>query len=412
MPRWDREIELAGHLMDGFAERTGLTSGRPPRRYLWTDAFAVCNLLSLGHATGKDAYLDLAMHLVDQVHHVLGRYRDDDSRSGWLSGAADPDGEAHPTRGGLRIGKPLPERRDGEPIDEREEWDRDGQYFHYLTKWIHALDRTFCATDDPRYLVWARDLAQAAHRAFTYRPAEQATPRMVWKMSSDLSRVLVSSMGQHDPLDGLVTCAQLQATAARASSALAVPDLTDALLDFQAMCEGRDWLTLDPLGLGGLMTDAFRLEQISETGAFAGGELLESVLGRAFYGLIFYQRQAELHRPASMRLAFRELGLAIGLRAVDLLDRRLRRKPRRASVGSHARAQIESLARELPLGTAIQSFWLDPTNQQASTWSEHRDINEVMLATVLVPQGYLDLEPMTDLRPTQSLHPRKHAAHD
>ena len=43
--------------------------------------------------------------------------------------------------GGLRIGKPLPERRADEPLDERLEWDRDGQYFHYLTQWMHALDQ-------------------------------------------------------------------------------------------------------------------------------------------------------------------------------------------------------------------------------------------------------------------------------
>jgi hypothetical protein len=397
--------------MESFAERTGLTSQRPPRRYLWTDAFAVCNLLGLGRTTGEDRYVDVALHLIDQVHHVLGCFRDDDPRKGWLSGDAASEGEAHPTRGGLRIGKPLPERRAGEPIDEREEWDRDGQYFHYLTRWIHALDRVFGATGDKRYLSWAFDLARTAHRAFTQRLAREATPRMVWKMSSDLSRVLVSSMGQHDPLDGLVTCAQLQATAARAPSALGEPDLTDALLDFSAMCAGRDWLTLDPLGLGGLMTDAFRLEQVMEAGRFAGGELLENVLGRAFYGLSFYQRQPDLHRPASTRLAFRELGLAIGLHAVDLLDRRIQSEPRRFSAGSEVRAQIESLARELPLGAAIQSFWLDPSHQQARTWTEHRDINEVMLATVLVPQGYLDLQPATG-RSAQSVHTKRRAAHD
>ena len=36
---------------------------------------------------------------------------------------------------------------------------------------------------------------------------------MYWKMSIDLSRPLVASMGQHDPLDGFVTCAELDATA-------------------------------------------------------------------------------------------------------------------------------------------------------------------------------------------------------
>src|SRR3954471_17110034 len=42
----------AAELMDGFAERTGLTSALPPKRYLWTDAFAVCNFLALQRASG------------------------------------------------------------------------------------------------------------------------------------------------------------------------------------------------------------------------------------------------------------------------------------------------------------------------------------------------------------------------
>jgi len=43
----DPRIEEAIALMNEFAQRTGLTSKQPPRRYLWTDAFAVCNLLGL-----------------------------------------------------------------------------------------------------------------------------------------------------------------------------------------------------------------------------------------------------------------------------------------------------------------------------------------------------------------------------
>jgi hypothetical protein len=33
--------------------------------------------------------------------------------------------------------------------------------------------------------------------------------------------------------------------------------------------------------------------------------------------------------------------------------------------------------------------WFDAEHQQPRTWSEHRDINEVMLATSLVPEGFL-----------------------
>jgi hypothetical protein len=71
-------------------------------------------------------------------------------------------GEAHPTIEGLRIGKKLNERKSDEPYDERLEWEQDGQYFHYLTKWMHALNRTTEVTGDLRYNRWALELAKTA----------------------------------------------------------------------------------------------------------------------------------------------------------------------------------------------------------------------------------------------------------
>src|SRR5688572_19365777 len=97
-------------IMLAFAERTGLVSGRERRRYLWTDAFAVTNFLELAHVSADPTLAELAARLIDQVHHTLGRYRPDAARTGWLSGLAEEQGCEHPTRGGLRIGKPLPER--------------------------------------------------------------------------------------------------------------------------------------------------------------------------------------------------------------------------------------------------------------------------------------------------------------
>ena len=211
----DPRIEEAVGLMDAFVQRTGLTSTQPPRRYLWTDAFAVCNFLGLTRATGRPVYTESALRLVDQVHHVLGRHREDDPRSGWISGLDEAEGELHPTRGGLRIGKALPERGPDEPYDERREWERDGQYFHYLAQWVHALDQVARSTHETRYNTWARELSRTAFTTFSYQPAPHLEPRrMVWKMSIDLSRALVSSMGQHDPLEGYVNDLQLQATAA------------------------------------------------------------------------------------------------------------------------------------------------------------------------------------------------------
>lgn len=42
----------------------------------------------------------------------------------------------------------------------------------------------------------------------------------------------------------------------------------------------------------------------------------------------------------------------------------------------------------------IESFWRTPEHRRARSWSEHRDINEVMLATSLAPEGFLVLRPL------------------
>src|SRR4029453_15676131 len=107
--------EDAAQLMLQFAERTGLVGDRPQQRYLWTDAFAVCNFLGLAQAARDPRSTELALELVQRVHHVLGRHRGDDHRTGWISGLTDELAETPPTPPGLRIRKPLPERRADEP---------------------------------------------------------------------------------------------------------------------------------------------------------------------------------------------------------------------------------------------------------------------------------------------------------
>jgi len=194
-----RSISIVRELMDAFAARTGLTTNRPIRRYLWTDGFAVCAFLELLRQTGDGLYLNLAVRLVDQVHHTLGRHRPDDDRSGWISGLDEVEGEDHPTAGGLRIGKDLPERKPGQPIDPRMEWERDGQYYHYLTKWMHALSRVGTVTGKGVYHRWALELAKAAHRAFVITHPDSPPKRIVWKMSVDLTYPLVSSIGSTIP---------------------------------------------------------------------------------------------------------------------------------------------------------------------------------------------------------------------
>ncbi|RME35190.1 MAG: hypothetical protein D6786_02675 [Gammaproteobacteria bacterium] len=379
-------LQQAIALMDAFARRTGVEGEAPPRRYLWTDAFAVCNDLGLARATGEARFRERALRLIDQVHEVLGRHRPDDDRQGWLSGLPDDKAREHPTRGGLRIGKPLPERGPDEPFDERLEWERDGQYFHYLTKWMHALDQAARATGEVRYSRWARELAITAHRAFVYRRPGRA-PKMYWKMSIDLTRPQVPSMGQHDPLDGYLTTLQLIATAHALGDA-PQPELDAALKDYATMVAAGALETGDPLGLGGLLTDAYRLHQLRAQGASADPRLAARILEAAFAGLRYYAAAGELRQPAAYRLGFRELGLAIGLHAVA----RMRGEAREtAATDPQERDLLEALARFLPLAREIEGFWLQEVNREAPTWTEHRDINEVMLATALAPDGFLRL---------------------
>lgn len=44
-------------------------------RYLWTDAFGVCNFVNLFYETGNEIYLEQAKLLIKNVHDILGKDR-------------------------------------------------------------------------------------------------------------------------------------------------------------------------------------------------------------------------------------------------------------------------------------------------------------------------------------------------
>ena len=386
--------------MSGFAERTGLNPpGTKPIRYLWTDAFAVSNFLELFLRTGERTFKDLAVSLIQQVHHTLGRHRQDDSRHGWISGLNEQEGEIHPTAGGLRIGKKLPERGRGELFDQVLEWDRDGQYYHYLIKWMQALNRTALITGNQRYLAWAVELARAAHEGFVYTPEHGGGKRMFWKMSIDLSRPQVASMGQHDPLDGLTAYLEIKFTASTGEKIL--PGLLDQEIDhLAAICRDSYWATEDPLGLGGLLCDAYQLARIlllSQPSVPLG--LLPDILKGSLEGLSAYSVSGALSVRPEYRLAFREFGLAIGLAAIENLHTLLANNHPAFDNASLILTITDQLLSYASLREDINKFWQIPTNQQTSTWREHREINTVMLATSLAPACFLTLP--TDRFPLQ-----------
>ena len=383
---------LVRKIMTEFARETGLSPIRKrPRRYLWTDAFGVCNFLGLYRQTGEERYLHLALRLVDQVHNTLGRHREDDSRRGWISGLDEQEGRAHPTRGGLRIGKELNERGPRDSFDEALEWDRDGQYYHYLTKWMHVLNRVTRVTADSNYNTWALELAKAVHAGFVYAPLSGGPKRMYWKMSIDLSRPLVSSMGHHDPLDGFVTYNEIQATLLKDPEKSRRMDLRAEIADMADICRGKNWVTDDPLGIGGLLFDAFRVAQLMAGGNLEQTDMLQTLLESSLTGLDSFVREDSLTLPADYRLAFRELGLSIGLRAVEkmreLMEQESRPFPKKVSLQS----LLRTLGRYTGLIETIETFWLEGKNREADSWTAHRDINGVMLATSLAPNGFLEI---------------------
>ncbi|MFA9562794.1 MAG: hypothetical protein ACERKU_10695 [Nitrospirota bacterium] len=119
---------------------------------------------------------------------------------------------------------------------------------------------------------------------------------------------------------------------------------------------------------------------------------LVSLLRDAEFGLEVFTRPRPLQVSADYRLAFRELGLSIGLHAIVKMQRIIELHPENFSNLQELNARLSGLARFLPLNELIENFWLQPINQQSHSWTGHRDINSVMLATSLAPDGYLVLQ--------------------
>jgi hypothetical protein len=378
---------MVREIMIEFAKMTGLLpEDSRPKRYLWTDAYAVCNFLDLYRQTSEEQYKQFALLLVDQVHATLGRHRRDDPRTGWISGLDEEEGRRHPTIGGLRIGKEMSERRPEEPFDERLEWDRDGQYYHYLTQWMHALDCVSRVTGDPTFNRWAIELAKTAHAKFTYLPLHGKEKRLYWKMSIDLSYPLVSSMGHHDTLDGLITYSGLQTTLVKYLEPTALPDLSVEIADMALLCEGKNWTTDDPLGIG--------IAQLIIADSFIRPDFLKAVLDDSLTGLDYFARKSPFKLPAYYRLAFRELGLSIGLQAIVKCRRLIEQYPGVFKKKQDIHSRIRSIVEYAHLSELINKFWLESKNRQSDSWMEHRAINMVMLATSLSPEGYLP--PLSD----------------
>ena len=365
--------EKARELMDDFSRRTGLAGeeGDAGERYLWTDAFAVQTFFGLFHAFEDDTYRERALKLIELVHEKLGRFHPDDEREGWISGLPEEEGRKHPVAGGLRIGKKLPERKENEPFNERLEWERDGQYFHYISRWINALLLAGKETGEHKYALWAAELMQAGGKFIN---TDGGNLRMYWKMSIDLSRPLVPVMGAHDPLEGLILAESVKRVVPEKA-----PELELLARKFIQLCSGRDWTTTDSLGIGGLLLNTVRAAEL----AAAKEEMPESIrpkklLDESLYGLKGFARIHEKDAPAGRRLAFRECGLSLGLRVLSG-----RKEQLKASGLNPAEPE-----KYLSMAKETEDFWLNPERQKASSWTAHKNINAVSLAASVVAESY------------------------
>jgi hypothetical protein len=319
---------------------------------------------------------------------VLGRHHKDGTQQGWLSGLDEEQARLHPTCAGLRIGKRLNERQADEAVDDYLEWDRDGQYFHYLTKWMHALNRVSQVSGKAIYNRWACELAKKAYAAFTYTTAG-GDRRMYWKMSIDLSRPQVDSMGQHDPLDGLITLLDLEATAKQLSLTTDKLSLETEIKELTSMCAAGSWATADPLGIGGLLCDACTLLQLICIRQLQAVPELEALLHDIEHSLQAFVSHNQLNLPAEHRLAFRELGLVIGLEAIDRMQNQIQQQAENLDDSAQLISNLSRLDYFKQIKDIIKSFWLQAEHREVSSWLEHADINNVMLATSLAPDGFL-----------------------
>ncbi|KAI1798568.1 hypothetical protein F4811DRAFT_566330 [Daldinia bambusicola] len=292
------------------------TSWQPPAnpgagghrgRYLWTDAFGVINFITLSREKdgthSRELYLELARRLAETVHSVLGRARDGTSR---LPGATDEE----PLKGGLRIGKLDAGGPDG-----------DGQYHHYLTLWMFALNRLALATKEARWNNLAVQLAKAIHPHFAVKRGDRES--MVWKISTDMRRVLVNSKGNLDDVDGLVVYQLLQeaaelfqqeATTTTDNSLISSssPSILNAEVDHyrRIMSTSSKSLSGDPLDLGmSLWISHFDKDtpwsrELSSQGlAIARERFLPAA-----------QSPISTNERHAYRLAFREFGGCLGIK--------------------------------------------------------------------------------------------------
>ena len=149
--------------------------------------------------------------------------------------------------------------------------------------------------------------------------------------------------------------------------------------------------TDDPLGIGGLLCDALRITNLADPGRAgvcqpAGDRSWFSTCRPSFlYRIRIFQDPcpvpSRIPRAWPVNRACRDRNVA-GPAGKN-----------RHLYGNYdtLNQQVRAIHEYMPLREQIEGFWLEGKNREAGTWTEHREINMVMLATSLAPEGFLGI---------------------
>ncbi|MCX8175658.1 MAG: hypothetical protein N3E48_00290, partial [Candidatus Bathyarchaeota archaeon] len=170
------------------------------------------------------------------------------------------------------------------------------------------------------------------------------------------------------------------------SEGLNWPSLDSEINDMKSMCKQVNWKTSDPLGIGELLVNTYKAAQLIPNNYF-DHQLVNSLLEASLESLEVYLLENHLKLPANYRLPFREFGLSIGLKAVKKLKTTIEQK--KMFFNAYSQLLVNEMFQYVFLADKIEDFWLK--NRESKSWSRHVDINMVMLATSIVPDGYLKL---------------------
>ena len=300
----------------------GLCADGHQRRYLWTDAFAVlafCSIAERYESEGKlvaaSLYRNASNKLINVVHECLGAPVSSKAENAMHKDPRSPTGYM-----GLRIGK-VNSRR---VTDAGMEF--DGQYWHYVDKWLFALERAGRSDD----------AIKIAKSCFPYFFDSSRGGGIRWKLSVDGTPPsgLEHAYANQDTLSALVVFSVLGKHN---------KDLAEEISMLRNALDGyRPRVTTDPLGWG---LEAFYNQFLQD---HPMSDALESLQARAL-------------DPSHLSLPFRLYGAMIGARIAGI-----------------ATQKVDSLEQ---MSLAHEA--------RVAGREEHSCINRVMLAMCLLSPGAL-----------------------